>query len=34
MNMTKQGETFKESPERAKKLAEAAGTFIGGPRPK
>lgn len=33
-NMTKQGEIFKESPERAKKLAEAAGTFIGGPRPK
>lgn len=33
-NMTEQGKVLRESPERAKQLAEAAGTKIGGPKPK
>jgi hypothetical protein len=33
-NMTAQGRLYNENPTRAKQLAEAAGTTIGGPRPK
>jgi hypothetical protein len=33
-NMTAQGRMYNENPSRAKQLAEAAGTTIGGPRPK
>lgn len=32
-NMTKQGQIYRESPERAEQLAKQAGTTIGGPRP-
>ncbi len=32
-NMTAQGQVYKESPERAERLAKQAGTTIGGPRP-
>lgn len=32
-NMTRQGQLYKENPQRAERLAEAAGTKIGGTRP-
>ena len=32
-NMTEQGRIFTENPERARQLATAAGTTVGGPRP-
>lgn len=33
-NMTEQGRLVRENPERAKQMAEAAGTKVGGPKPK